>query len=94
MKELDIKYRDGRFAGLCIDGVQVEGISQMSFTHNVGEEPATLSLTLAVTGRECLIAPDVDRRSLVSVRKRFGVDTVEFAEMLTKNDQIKGQGGG
>jgi len=57
MKSLEIKYEDGKLTHLIIDGLKVEGLTAISFTHAVGEELPTLSITSHITGNLTL-SPD------------------------------------
>jgi len=51
MKSLEIKYEDGKFVHLIVDGVLVEGLTAISFSHVVGENLPTLSVTTQMTGK-------------------------------------------
>ena len=50
MKSLEIKYEDGKFTHLIIDGLKVDGLTAINFSHAVGEELPTLSITSHITG--------------------------------------------
>ncbi|KLG24003.1 hypothetical protein YA50_14010 [Enterobacter kobei] len=54
MKSLEIKYEDGKYVHLIVDGVMVEGLTAISFNHTVGENLPTLSVTTQITGKMML----------------------------------------
>lgn len=54
MKSLEIKYEDGKYVHLIVDGVLVEGLTAISFSHAVGEDLPTLSVTTQITGKMML----------------------------------------
>ncbi|MGL5599480.1 MAG: hypothetical protein ACRDD5_01090 [Silvania sp.] len=58
MKSLEIKYEDGKFTHLIIDGLKVDELTAISFNHAVGEELPTLSITSHITGNLTL-SPDI-----------------------------------
>jgi len=55
MKSLEIKYEDGKFTHLIIDGLKVDGVTAINFNHAVGEELPTLSITTRITGNLTLL---------------------------------------
>lgn len=57
MKSLEIKYEDGRFTHLIVDGLKVDGLTAINLSHAVGEELPTLSITTHITGNLTL-SPD------------------------------------
>jgi len=71
MKDLKIEYRDGKLMELRVDGVLVEGVTAISFRHEAGKTQPELVMHLPVNQQEALTLPDVDRRTLQSVQKRF-----------------------
>lgn len=56
MKSLEIKYEDGKYVHLMVDGIMVEGLTAISFNHVVGEGFPTLSVTTQITGK-MMLAP-------------------------------------
>lgn len=54
MKSLEIKYEEGKYVHLIVDGVLVEGLTSISFNHAVGEGLPTLSVTTQITGKMTL----------------------------------------
>ncbi|MBE5251739.1 serine acetyltransferase [Mixta mediterraneensis] len=54
MKDLKIEYRDGRLVELRVDGVLVNGVTAMHFSHVVGDTVPRLTLTTGLTGTESL----------------------------------------
>lgn len=58
MKDLSIVYRDGKFVHVVVDGVEMNQITAIHFSHQVGENVPTLSLSghlisgLSKTGEE------------------------------------------
>ncbi|MFU1850858.1 hypothetical protein [Citrobacter portucalensis] len=60
MKSLEIKYEDGKYVHLIVDGILVEGLTSVSFKHSVGEDLPTLSVTTQITGKMTLsLSPEV-----------------------------------
>lgn len=45
MKDLSIVYRDGKFVHVVVDGVEMNQITAIQFSHQVGETVPTLSLS-------------------------------------------------
>ncbi|WP_289394987.1 hypothetical protein [Pantoea stewartii] len=45
MKDLKIEYRDGKFVHVVVDGVEMNHITAIQFSHEVGETLPTLSLS-------------------------------------------------
>ncbi|OUE67961.1 hypothetical protein [Citrobacter freundii] len=58
MKSLEIKYDDGKFTHLIVDGLKVDGLTEFKFSHVVGEELPTLSITTQISGKLTL-SPEV-----------------------------------
>ena len=54
MKNLEIKYEEGKYVHLIVDGVLVDGLTSISFNHAVGEGLPTLSVTTQITGKTTL----------------------------------------
>ncbi|RVU75157.1 hypothetical protein [Pantoea dispersa] len=77
MKDFKIEYRDGKLLECRVDGVLVECLSSLHLVHE-GKELPTLTITTHVSSKETLIAPDVDRKTLESVTKRFGDVQIPF----------------
>ena len=71
MKDLIIEYREGKLAELRVDGVLMEGVTSLGFSHFAGKGTPELTVNLAMTGKESLIAPDIDRKTFESAAKRF-----------------------
>ncbi|MCZ4058211.1 serine acetyltransferase [Pantoea sp. LMR881] len=46
MKDLKIEYRDGQLIEFSIDGVSFKSVSAISFNHEVGETPPTVSISI------------------------------------------------
>lgn len=45
MKDLSIQYRDGKFVQLVIDGVEMTRVTSIQFSHTVGEDVPTLTVS-------------------------------------------------
>ncbi|AKL00454.1 hypothetical protein AI2694V1_1738 [Enterobacter cloacae] len=45
MKDLSIEYRGGKFVQLVIDGVVMKGVTSIEFSHSVGQDVPTLSVS-------------------------------------------------
>lgn len=45
MKDLSIQYRDGKFVQLMIDGVEMTRVTSIQFSHTVGEDVPTLTVS-------------------------------------------------
>jgi len=45
MKDLSIEYHDGKFVRLVIDGVEMKRITSIQFSHTVGEDVPTLTVS-------------------------------------------------
>lgn len=45
MKDLSIQYRDGKFVQLVIDGVEMKRVTSIQFSHTVGEDVPTLTVS-------------------------------------------------
>lgn len=45
MKDLSIEYRNGKFVRLVIDGVEMNGVTSIQFSHAVGQEVPTVSIS-------------------------------------------------
>ena len=45
MKDLSIEYRDGKFVRLVIDGVEMKHVTSIQFSHTVGENVPTLTVS-------------------------------------------------
>ena len=52
MKDLSIEYRDGKFIRLVIDGVEMKDVTSIQYTHAVGQEVPTVTVSgHVVSGR-------------------------------------------
>ena len=52
MKDLSIEYRDGKFVRLVIDGVDMKNVTSIQFSHAVGQEVPTVTVSgHVVSGR-------------------------------------------
>lgn len=52
MKDLSIEYRDGKFVHLVIDGVEMKDVTSIQFSHAVGQEVPTVTVSgHVVSGR-------------------------------------------
>ena len=52
MKDLIIEYRDGKFVQLAIDGVEMKNVTSIQFSHAVGQEVPTVTVSgHVVSGR-------------------------------------------
>ncbi|EML0037964.1 MULTISPECIES: hypothetical protein [Enterobacter cloacae complex] len=52
MKDLIIEYRDGKFVQLAIDGVEMKSVTSIQFSHAVGQEVPTVTVSgHVVSGR-------------------------------------------
>ncbi|PJD13502.1 hypothetical protein B9Q22_15825 [Enterobacter roggenkampii] len=52
MKDLSIEYRDGKFVRLVIDGVEMKNVTSIQFSHAVGQEVPTVTVSgHVVSGR-------------------------------------------
>lgn len=45
MKDLSIEYRDGKFVRLVIDGVEMKDVTSIQFSHAVGQEVPTVTVS-------------------------------------------------
>lgn len=45
MKDLIIEYRDGKFVRLVIDGVEMKDVTSIQFSHAVGQEMPTVTIS-------------------------------------------------
>ncbi len=45
MKDLIIEYRDGKFVQLAIDGVEMKRVTSIQFSHTVGDNVPTLTVS-------------------------------------------------
>lgn len=45
MKDLSIEYRDGKFVRLAIDGVEMKDVTSIQFSHAVGQEVPTVTVS-------------------------------------------------
>lgn len=45
MKDLIIEYRDGKFVQLAIDGVEMKDVTSIQFSHAVGQEVPTVTVS-------------------------------------------------
>lgn len=45
MKDLSIEYRDGKFVRLVIDGVEMKNVTSIQFSHAVGQEVPTVTIS-------------------------------------------------
>ncbi|MCO5984181.1 hypothetical protein [Enterobacter hormaechei] len=45
MKDLSIEYRDGKFVRLAIDGVEMKDVTSIQFSHAVGQEVPTVTIS-------------------------------------------------
>lgn len=54
MKDLTIKYRNGRFHILEIDGVEVIGLTSLHLTHSAPSTVPELTMSLNVAGKESI----------------------------------------
>ena len=45
MKDLSIEYRDGKFVRLVIDGVEMKNVTSIQFSHAVGQEVPTVTVS-------------------------------------------------
>ena len=52
MKDLSIEYRNGKFVRLVIDGVEMKNVTSIQFSHAVGQEVPTVTVSgNVVSGR-------------------------------------------
>ncbi|MFS9773701.1 hypothetical protein U0Y97_23175 [Enterobacter chuandaensis] len=52
MKDLSIEYLDGKFVRLVIDGVEMKNVTSIQFSHAVGQEVPTVTVSgHVVSGR-------------------------------------------
>ena len=52
MKDLSIEYRGGKFVRLVIDGVEMKNVTSIQFSHAVGQEVPTVTVSgHVVSGR-------------------------------------------
>lgn len=52
MKDLSIEYRDGKFVRLVINGVEMKNVTSIQFSHAVGQEVPTVTVSgHVVSGR-------------------------------------------
>lgn len=52
MKDLSIEYRNGKFFRLVIDGVEMKDVTSIQFSHAVGQEVPTVTVSgHVVSGR-------------------------------------------
>ena len=52
MKDLSIEYRNGKFVRLVIDGVEMKDVTSIQFSHAVGQEVPTVTVSgHVVSGR-------------------------------------------
>ena len=52
MKDLSIEYRNGKFVRLVIDGVEMKDVTSIRFSHAVGQEVPTVTVSgHVVSGR-------------------------------------------
>ncbi|WP_145537554.1 hypothetical protein [Yersinia alsatica] len=54
MKDLTIKYRNGRFHILEVDGVEVTGITSLYLAHPTDHAVPELTMSLSVYGKESI----------------------------------------
>lgn len=45
MKDLSIEYRDGKFVSLVIDGVEMKEVTSIQFSHAVGQDVPTVTIS-------------------------------------------------
>ena len=45
MKDLSIEYRDGKFVSLVIDGVVMKEVMSIQFSHAVGQDVPTVTIS-------------------------------------------------
>jgi hypothetical protein len=45
MKNLSIEYRNGKFVRLVIDGVEMKDVTSIQFSHAVGQEMPTVTIS-------------------------------------------------
>lgn len=45
MKDLSIEYRDGKFVQLVIDGVVMKEVTSIQFSHAVGQDVPTVTIS-------------------------------------------------
>ncbi|AVZ14816.1 MULTISPECIES: hypothetical protein [Enterobacter cloacae complex] len=45
MKDLSIEYRNGKFVRLVIDGVEMKDVTSIQFSHAVGQEMPTVTIS-------------------------------------------------
>lgn len=64
MKDLIIEYRDGKLAELRVDGVLLEGVTSLGFSHFVGKETPELTINLVMSGKESLVPSSYDSKAL------------------------------
>lgn len=86
MKDLIIEYRDGKLAELRVDGVLLEGVTSLGFSHRTREELPQLTVSLTMTGAESLITPDIDKKAVESVTQPF--TNADAAVVLTKHQDV------
>ncbi|EGT4367368.1 hypothetical protein QMS90_16020 [Cronobacter sakazakii] len=86
MKDLIIEYRDGKLAELRIDGVLLEGVTSLGFSHFVGKETPELTVNLVMNGKESLIPSSHDSKALESHMQRYS--DAEAVVVLTRQQDV------
>lgn len=69
MQDLKIEYRDGKLIELSIDGVEFNGITAISLTHEIGKTLPTVSLSIPIGVGESLVPPGMPRENLQIIEK-------------------------
>ncbi|MEA5226114.1 hypothetical protein VB296_25155 [Enterobacter cloacae] len=67
MKDFIIEYRDGKFVQLVVDGVEMKRITSIQFSHAVGENVPTLTLSghvLAEHGKRAGKLEEVEKQEV------------------------------
>lgn len=69
MKDLKIEYRDGKLVEFSIDGIQLNSVTAISFSHEVGENIPTVSLSIPIGVGKSLVPASLSRENLQVIEK-------------------------
>jgi hypothetical protein len=97
MKDLSIEYRNGKFVRLVIDGVEMKDVTSIQFSHAVGQEVPTVTVSgHVVSGWERHSETRTGRQTFGIARRRqvdyISCEIISNATISNENESHQGRG--
>lgn len=69
MKDLKIEYRNGKLVEFNIDGIQINSVTAIGFSHEVGETMPSVSMSIPIGTGKTLVPANLSRENLQIIEK-------------------------